>query len=605
MPECRDYAREQFALAHKYQNALIHLERKLYYAKIDIEKQVDPTLEAAFTAYTEAEKALDEAVKTFQRSKVTTQDKQGSAEAKEQIRVCRTARNAAQKALAAQRKDARKQAAYTTLLEPVMLAHYEAIRATYAQFGRLWWGTRNHVRMRVEAATAKRLKTKGLPPDYQQESRDAVLYTQVQKNGTIAEVFSGRSTNLQIVPCDEKGKWYWVRMRVGSDERRRPIWCTVRTRISRPFPTEVEVNGEMRSTDCKITGVQLVRRGFVHHRMSDGRWHPMDDWEVQFSLSFNGVRRAYDPNKCECVAIDLGWRLRPGGLRVAYWVDWDGERGELLIPNSELELMDKNAHMQGVRTDLKNECFQAVVQWYDANVMEVTLLPDWLQALQIQNCKVWKAAFPLCRLLDALEDHPDYAPELLKQLRAWREREAHLQAYQQGNEWHMRARRLDQYRKWAAEFERKYNRVVFEDMDIAELRKNDPVEEDETANIAIEQMRKYRNLAAIGLLRKCFISKFTQHWAVEGETAFTTIMCSGCETINELRTGRLLMTCTGCGRTIDQDENACLNLLESPEVAQALTVKELPPVKPKEKGRFAKRKEIREQRQNPPTGSIE
>src|SRR5690606_4665293 len=39
------------------------------------------------------------------------------------------------------------------------------------------------------------------------------------------------------------------------------------------------------------------------------------------------------------VAIDLGWRLLDGDLRVAYWTDERGETGELRLPRDWIENM--------------------------------------------------------------------------------------------------------------------------------------------------------------------------------------------------------------------------------------------------------------------------
>jgi len=594
--DCRQYVSDQFYYAHKYYNKLIELERKLHHDKKEFEKVCNPDLEQHYNAVSARELELSAALEQHTKSKVNAQDKLGSDELYTLVKTCRARLREAQKLLASERKKARATEQYKSALQTMNAFHIEARKKLYNNTPVLFWGTKNHCVQRVELAVSKRMEI-GQPPMFQPWSRDGVLYAQVINGMDAASVFDCKHGVVQIetLPRDHRdskrfGKRFpaLVRMRVGSDGRK-PIWCTVKASIHRKFPP-----------GSRIMAVQLIRRQHMYYQHNDGLWHPYDDYEIQFTLRIPEEPRKYDPAKSLCAAIDLGWRVREDGLRVGLWADSDGNKGEFMLPAIEFEMKSRAERIQSYRDIDMNECLKSVIEWRST----LDAIPEWLEKAGIKNVHAWRSVSALYRLLSVMEDNKEFAPAMLEVLRKWRAREAHLQQYQRGLVWHQEARRLDYYRNLAAQFERKYNYVIFEDMLITDLRTDKEAEDETMSNDQIKNMRMYRNLSAIGLLRQCFVQKFGKPNVILGKTEFTTIDCHSCGTRNDFDKRRLVMKCTHCGIEIDQDYNAALNLLisERPRAEEMAA-----PVRPPEDGngpdvaenggkyvgRFAKRKQGR------------
>lgn len=541
--DCLDNVSNQFYHAHKYQNKLIELERKLFQDKKELELVCDPSLQELYDRVSALESALLAAIEAHTQSKVTAQDKLGSEELFTVVKTSRTQLREAQKALADARKKTRATEQYKSGVSALTSAHFEARKAVYNSTPELFWGTKNHCVQRVEAAVSRRIKL-GQPPNFQPWSRDGVLYAQVIGGMDSAAVYDCKSGVVQIERINHK--MAWVRMRIGSNGRN-PIWCTVKAVIDRPFPQ-----------GSRVMAVQLVRREHMWRRKKvDGQFHPYDDYEIQFVLRIPSEPYVKG-DRSGAIAIDLGWRLRPDGLRVGLWADTFGNRGEFLLPLSELAQLERARGIQSTRDRLFNGCQSDVIEWHRELPDE---LPEWLEKTGVKFCKQWKSVRALFRLLSALEANPEFAPATLATLREWREKEAHLQQYQRGVVWHQEARRLDFYRNIAAQLERKYERVIFEDMSVAALRTDPMPEDDIDANEMTANIRAFRNLSAIGLLRQCVIQKFGKARSILGKTAFTTIECSQCGVINTIDRAKINITCRQCCVVIDQDYNAALNLL--------------------------------------------
>jgi hypothetical protein len=96
-----------------------------------------------------------------------------------------------------------------------------------------------------------------------------------------------------------------IRIRVGS-EGRQPLWLELPVIFHRPLPGDGTVRSA--SVICEKVG-------------SRERWRLL----VTVARPQRAMREG------PAVAVDLGWRLLPDGLRVAYWEDERGDHGQLVL----------------------------------------------------------------------------------------------------------------------------------------------------------------------------------------------------------------------------------------------------------------------------------
>ena len=112
-----------------------------------------------------------------------------------------------------------------------------------------------------------------------------------------------------------------VQMRIGSDEQRRPLWLTLPIRMHRPLPE-----------DCLVKSVSALRERLANR----SRWRVVFVLERPAGASGTWARFG-EAERRGSIAIDVGWRRLPHGLRVATWHDDAGQTGELVLPERYLE----------------------------------------------------------------------------------------------------------------------------------------------------------------------------------------------------------------------------------------------------------------------------
>src|SRR3990172_8746085 len=99
----------------------------------------------------------------------------------------------------------------------------------------------------------------------------------------------------------------YLEVRVGTDEHRGPVWASWPMVQHRPLPAG------------------RLKRVTVSRRMRG----PREEGSCEITLD---TERAPRVGVVGAVAIDIGWRLMPGGgIRVASWLGTDGESGELRV----------------------------------------------------------------------------------------------------------------------------------------------------------------------------------------------------------------------------------------------------------------------------------
>lgn len=364
----------------------------------------------------------------------------------------------------------------------------------------------------------------------------------------------------------------WLfQIRVQSDDSLKPIWAKC----------FVWVHPGGMPDDARIMAMILHRRKLPSYRMRDGKYPDRYEWTVQLTVRTNEVKpRPFASGSC---GIDLGWRLVPDGLRVAYLVGSDGHREELIVPNELLQRWEKSRSLQSIRDRNFDNIKAAVLEWKQG----LAEVPEWM-ADSTKFFGQWHAKGRLINLLNKWSENRIAGDEVIFNfLKAWREQDAHLQQWQIANDMKAQRSRLDLYRCFVSRVRQRYAKIIVEDCDWREMARKKPVDSNESANGSTAYMR----IASVGKLRELL----KNDGAVMVSAKNTTRTCHLCGSIEEWDAGKdLVHTCSVCSVPWDQDYNAGCNLLASGENDAEQSPGD-PEAPTKYVGRWAKRKAAREQ----------
>ncbi len=179
-----------------------------------------------------------------------------------------------------------------------------------------------------------------------------------------------------------------VRLRIGTDDDNHPIFASAPVTIHRAIPE-----------DAEIAWAHLTRRRIGTH----DRYHVNFTLQRQRGWEKPGLADRGD------VGIDVGWRLVPGGLRVAYWVGDDGRKGELVLPQKLLDGMHYPDQIQSERDQTYNAIKPALHEWLSK---KWGTLPEWLLSRAAAPDKYDAEALPKCPTVARWKSQGKYTREL-------------------------------------------------------------------------------------------------------------------------------------------------------------------------------------------------
>lgn len=424
-------------------------------------------------------------------------------------------------------------------LEAGRRAAVKAAQAEAASAG-LWWGNYDDVIASYNVARRRPGGELRFHSWYRTRGKVSVRY---QTGLPLSAAYAETDTRFQLraLPADtwdtRRGQRHArtvARVRIGSDGRA-PRWLELPVLQHRPIPAG-----------------SVVRQVAVTRELLGGnvRWHLLVvvDEPERIALAPSGPT----------VAINLGWRVRPDGLRIAFWRDAAGASGEVVLPTRWREQYDKCAAIRGHR-DL---AFNAARDRLVAFLAGAPDVPAWL-AVGAANLPLWRSSERLARLVRQWGDARFAGDEAVyAELAAWRRRERHLQEYEVNTRDQLLAQRLNAYRTFAAQVARRAGQVRLHELDLQEVAARGA---SGRADELVPAARHNRVQAAVSTLRL----SVEQACAREGVAVVVvpagepiTQTCAWCRTVQHFdAAAHLEHTCAVCGRRWDQDENACRNML--------------------------------------------
>lgn len=552
-PENAPYIGKQIWLAHKYRNAQVELQRRRMQFHDELLQGASPPLRQVLAEIKSAEEelsalrgrtlkarsehrqtlpvpaedaALIEALKTRLRelrgqhwsllSELVAPLREGVKAAKQELLQRYQAEEnevAEREGRAAKKKTLKGKGDWRAAITDETIRNYadiewshaeakNALNREYSALG-LCWGSRGH----VDQSLAPK---KGKPPatNFRRWDGSGQLHIKFQGGISWDALLTGECSQCLASP---RGKKFQLRLR---GEKSRGEWFAV------------TLHGKHRLEPAdKITdlGLQRVIVGGSAH------------WRLIVTTDGGATRLPADSGLC---GLDVGWRLRPSGLRVAVvsGIDFHGQlqQVELCLPKRWLR---HQLYAQELKS-LQDLEFNAI----KSKLRQESELPE----------EVAKECLPQCRS----------TAHLFRALRQWDDRPAWAEAWCRSNkrlycEWsHLQRkfanRRKHLYRRFARWLADHFALCGLEELDLAKLKRNAAVEEEERNAPA----KFHLQCAALGELRR-YIAEALPVEKIDPK--YSSQICNHCGAKTPASV-ELIHVCQACGTQLDQDALASTSL---------------------------------------------
>ena len=520
---------------HRYKNALIELEReKRLKASGLLAEAVEIALPGFQQSIEDLECELKELKEQGQKDKL-----------KEVNAALKLKRKAVKEAKALIKED-------TDIQERLKACSDEAnekVKALRKKEADIPWGSRGFEERCLRMAQ----KAKGLPK-FKRWEGNGHLTVSIQKQKDKPEItqeslFTNSSTQVQIqrVPVEawespsrsvrRKAARTELKLRIASCNKageiiaggRIPLWAAFKMIMHRPLPE-----------DGIIKGVQVQKIKTANHY----KWHAIITIDIPDPVPVSNVAKA--------IALDIGWRKVPLGLRVAYWYDGDKE-GELVIPSDLLSAIQKCNEIRSIRDLNFDKARDALVAWKKDRE-----LPEWFKEAT-RALHAWKSTNRLAGLLYRWRENRIEGDETILELldgsdrKAWRRHDLHLWQWEAHGRKKALRRRKEIFRVWAAKFAQQYDACFFEDINLSKLAQ---------AKGLFKAAQSQRVEAATSILVGAFENAFKREGkhALKVPAQYTTTTCHVCGFVNTFEHNALVQVCASCKNSWDMDKNAAYNI---------------------------------------------
>lgn len=446
-----------------------------------------------------------------------------------------------------------------------MTAVKEAMHAS-----QLWWCNYEDVFTSYDNAR-KRTLSKGIDLKFHRFDGTGKATVRYQRGLPSVDLFGG-DTRLQMDPVQShvwdmprkdrrRATQTKVRIRIGSQPDRSPLWAELPMVMHRPLPS----NSEIRS-------VSVVRE-----RVGER-------YRYKLVMTVAVSEKPAQRQGTRTCAIDLGWRVvslhpqsvkgvvvygfdifeypssqqeRFDGVRIGYWSDDTGGCGQLILPRSVIGNFEKIADLRSIR----DEKFNHIRADLDAWKRHKTGLPEWFIE-DLKTLSDWRSPRRLVRSFSKWKDTRFPGDEdIFPVLQNWVKREEHLMAWQVNLADQVLRHRREIYRRFAAWMTERYDKICIEDMNISQIARNPVAEQIETD---IKAARRMRFIAAPSSLRLVLEQTSSRKGVAMDKvrSAYSTQECHKCGHIEAFdAANQLIRVCPACNAVYDQDANASENIL--------------------------------------------
>jgi hypothetical protein len=393
--------------------------------------------------------------------------------------------------------------------------------------------------------------------DENHSQRFGIKQYQVSQPGDreyIAATLNGTSRKLQIatMPLPQVRKdgnnkkvgskdLRLLRIRIGTNkETREPIW----TEFPMVYHRELPMAGT-------ILTAQVIKR----------RIGPRDRWTL--SISFDDGQQTVQAQVKSAVGFDLNWFEYEDRISIANWIGTDGNNGEVSIPKSLINRLQKPEEIRSIRDKNFDDIRKQFVEWITATNV---IIPDWLRE-KTEHISKWKSQGRFASLITHWADNRFDGDTTIfgisgkwnketksvidgSGLAGWKFNDHHLWIWETSQRTRSIAARNEYYRVEAAKLVEQYDLIGFEDINLSWLARGNAG----SRNRQLAAPSEFRNA-----VKNACRSKGKEYKEVPARN--TTKKCNDCEHLNKIDCERVFF-CQGCGVEVKRDENAAKNVLD-------------------------------------------
>lgn len=406
------------------------------------------------------------------------------------------------------------------------------------QKGELYWCNSN-----IVLADLKK-RRKGKPPKYkkwgQTEGRLSIQLRTDTKRKIYGldtqDIFNNNHKYINFIKVtniQKKGKkikatvWF----RIGSDQKKAPVWITIPTIFHRSLPLG---NIKWIHLVCKNIG------GQIH-------------WELHFQIS---NKKGFPKNTASSgfCAVDIGARKFPHGIRVAYYAKNEKEHGELILPNSIIQRFKKSESLRSIRDKKFNSMILELKTFFKNKK-----LPNIIKS-NISHINNWRSTKQLHKLYNIWSKNRfNGDKETFLHLQKWSTKDKHLHLWETHNRKKAIEKRKQLYQNFGANLRNKFAVCMIENINLKDFQQKASIEDKETR----PPISTFK-LASISILRDCLQNSGMK--ILKENPAYTSQDCPKCGNRKKIDKKATTYTCErGCG-TWDRDLVPCLNMLARAQV---------------------------------------
>jgi len=310
------------------------------------------------------------------------------------------------------------------------------------------------------------------------------------------------------------GQRHIIKLRVASDEHRKPIWSE---------PVKIEMHRPMQGRPVAVE----ICQSYMGLK---------EIWSV--NITCTDILPRLDSSPRGVVAIDVGWRTMDGGIRIAYATGDDGMEREFMMSHRWKELTDRADRIRGNRDTMLNTI---------------------------------KLRYPVLARHNKPRAAREHAMRTLAtdiELVGWARWDEHMEKYELGCRRRSENARRDAMRKWLRDLRRQYGIAIIKNSVHKEMKDHKRA----VADGMPTQARRNAQHAAPGEVIEEVCKVFDRKTGVAiVDAAGTTATCVACGptmpgqrlmSCHQMDVGPgLMVVCERCGESLDRDIVSTRNLL--------------------------------------------